>query len=255
VLSRIAPKLPPHLVVKGIALCRVLYQDVAERPFADVDLRVRPEHMEQLRAALTELGAVVLEDGRTYGSMAFRVEGQLFDVESHIGAPGLTRLRVDDLFDAPMVVTLANGAAKEAPALELHALLLAINLFKDKYVEAPIWAREDTRRIAALPEFSATRFLALAQRYGLTRVIYAVATWLARDGDPAWENLRRQMPVPSLPKLVDLFGQLQKRPTALVTRIVYRCASDHPADWPEALRHAALWQVRERSERNKKAKR
>jgi hypothetical protein len=181
----------PVLAVKGIVLARELHRDVAERPIRDVDLRVRPRDFLRAVRAMRARGLRVDYGSHQLGARSFRVAGELVEIESTIGPPGLCGLEVDAMLRRAVSHPLGRGVVVLAPEIVDHAVLLLVNAFKDKLVDCPAWSRDDLVAIARHPGFDASVFRARIRDTGSVTMAWIVADWLAHEhGSEAWRELR-----------------------------------------------------------------
>ena len=179
------------LPVKGVLTGPMLYRDVGERPLDDVDVRVRPRDLRALLDAGARAGWPLVSRSRAYGGALFRVHGMEVDVESSVGPPGMCAMSVGEMIAHARVETAPLGFAHLAPELHEHAVLLCVNVFKDKLVFARRHALEDLARIALHPAFDVARFIATARRARVAALVWVVADWMARTrGDAAWRAVR-----------------------------------------------------------------
>jgi hypothetical protein len=235
----------PVLPVKGILTADLLYARAAERPIADVDVRVLPEHVRAVERLARDRGWPILERSRMYGKVTLEVAGIALDVESTIGPPGMCGLAVADMLRRATEQDL-GGHRVLVPEIHDHALLLAVNVFKDKLVRAAPWAVEDLERIVVVPAFHATELAARARACGASTLVWIVADWLTRTrGSAPWQAVR------------DACGPLRRKAyaglyRALVERaawrpgllpLVARLASDRPLDRVGAVARAIAWQA------------
>jgi len=225
------------VVVKGAVTSFLLYDDVAERPVTDVDARVRGKDRDALRRAAERRGFRVLEDGGPYEVLTLLLGDVAIDVECHIGPPGMTPLPVDALLASATLVEHPRGFRVPVPDLEHHALVLAINCFKDRFVRATPWALEDARRVVRQEGFSAERLIALSQRARLASLIVIVAEHLG--GEP-WRAVGDGVRGDARRSYLALYRWLARgsRDRAAF-RALTRVACDAPRVWPEALARAA----------------
>jgi hypothetical protein len=182
------------LPVKGVLTAYLFYPDPGQRPIQDVDLRVRPEDLDRVRDLGRRSGWRLVSRSRAYGTLSFDVLGFLVEFESHVGPPGLCALRVDDMLRraVPSVEILAVPHLK--PDLHDHALLLCVNVFKDKLVEALPWAVRDLELLPEQQGFSSTRLAELAREVGAETILSIVATWLGRErGATGWDRIRVEL--------------------------------------------------------------
>lgn len=243
------------LAVKGVVTARWLYGDPAERPMADVDVRVRPSDLARVRRGAIALGWTVRQASRAYGTLQIDAGGIDVDVETTIGPPGLCRLSVDDLLARSQDGAALLGAPCRVPELHDHALVLAVNVFKDKLTEAFAWSREDLRRVAQLEAFSPARLVARARESDSATIVSIVAEALGsgRLGEPhrEWravaEALGTHAPRPLYRAL--LGRAMSERPHGMAARLLARWASDCSHERRRALVVAAMYALEQRLER------
>lgn len=239
------------LIVKGAVTAFLLYDDVAERPLTDVDARVRPEDLARLSAAATSRGFRIVYEGGAYGGLTLLHRDVTVDVETHVGAPHMTALGMDDLFAAKIFVKGEDG--RDVPTLDTahHAFFLAVNCFKDKLGGAQSWALEDARRIVRLPDFSADALVRVARRARAVTLLYLVADHFAEEGRVEWANVRRLVSPPPRPLYAALWKRLAtRRSTSPGFRLLTRLVSDSPRAWPRAAERAL---AAERERRSRKS--
>jgi hypothetical protein len=128
---------------------------------------------------------------RAYGTLAFDVLGFLVEFESHVGPPGLCGLRVEAMIERALRRTEPLGLPHLQPELHDHALLLCVNAFKDKLVDAPAGAVRDLELVPDQPGFSPHQLIARARDSGTASIVWIVATWLAEArGCARWNYVR-----------------------------------------------------------------
>jgi hypothetical protein len=182
------------LPVKGIALAHVLYEDVALRPMADIDFKVRPRDFRPLvRAARAEGWRVSWEAGQ-FGSVSFRIGMVHAEVETFLGMRALCAIPVDAILERS---TSSNespfGVPHRMAEWNDHALLLCLNVYKDLLRPEP-WAEEDLFRIAQHPDFSPARLVELAHAGGVREIVWLVAQWLtSRRDSPRWRDVNARI--------------------------------------------------------------
>ncbi len=233
------------VIVKGAVTAFLLYDDVAERPVVDVDARIRPRDRVTLREAAKKRGFRVLEDGGPYDKLALALGDVVVDVECHVGAPGMTQLRTEHLLASAVDVVHPLGFHVPVPHVSLHALVLAINCFKDKLGLATAWALEDARRVVHANGFSIDTFVARAREARASSLVVLVAEHLGGD---VWDEVRRRVLADARPSYLVAYRWLAGRSReGAAFRALTRIASDAPIAWPRALVTAAAFEWTSRS--------
>jgi Uncharacterised nucleotidyltransferase len=169
------------LPVKGVLLARQVY-DPASRPIADVDLAIEPVDLRRaLRVARASNWRVVW-DTKVTGSVNFVVEGFAVDVKTSVGPPGISATGVRELFARSTFSNEPLGFPHWQIEQHDHALLLAIDAFKDGLGTGKPWAREDLVRIGAVNGFSASTLVERAAAARLQTMLAIVADWVLSSG-------------------------------------------------------------------------
>ena len=248
VLAKVLPRLGVSgvvaLPVKGVVTAYELYQDVAERPISDIDLRVVPEHLDRVAAVVAEGGWELLRYSKPYENIVFRVNGLCVDVEASVGPPGLCSLRVAD-----MIARAERGGQRGYPHLRPethdHAILLCVNAFKDKLTRAAPWAIRDVERIVTQPDFDADRLVAHAKASDVLGIVAIVAEWMATERQSViWGDIRRRIGPSPRPVYGRLFRELMRRDdNSLAIRLLARAGADSRAQQARALLMALLWEA------------
>lgn len=231
------------VVVKGAVTGFLLYDDVAERTLSDVDVRVRARDLRPLERAVRARGLRVLERDDVYEKLAIELGGIAIDVECHVGAPFLTRLSVEDLLDGAHEVRHPMGFSVPVPSTEHHALVLAVNVFKDKVDRASARAIEDARRIVLAADFDLERFLAATRLARAASLVYVVATRLAETSS-MWAKVRDALVDDARRAFIAAEGLLSRAPEGVLYRLLCRAASDDARDWAPALARALVFERR-----------
>jgi hypothetical protein len=233
------------LAVKGIATSRLLYADVADRPIGDVDIRVRPEDVRAFERMGLRAAWRCVRVLRSYGSLIYDFGALSLDVESTVGPPGLCGLAVDAMLARAEPRELAPGLCVAVPEIHDHAVLLVVNVFKDKIVTATSWGLGDLERVVRHPEFRRDVFVDRVRGARITTMTWVVAAWMesARE-DLAWGEVREALEGRGGVRwryagLVrrGLKGAVGRAPLSL--RLLARVASDSPRMQVEALARAA----------------
>jgi hypothetical protein len=220
------------LVVKGMVLAYELYDDVADRPLRDVDLRVRPRNLLRATRALLARGWRIAFDSNQLGAVGFWVGPALVELECTVGPPGLCGLSVAHLVERSRRRTLPNGVVVTEPDLVDHAVLLVVNAFKDKLVDCPPWSVDDLVAIASHPRFDDAAFVARVREARVRALTWIVADWLAQErASGRWRAIRdalhRRSPRPLYAWA--LRRMRERAPASVATRLLARLGSDAPA--------------------------
>jgi hypothetical protein len=231
------------LAVKGVVTTHTLYREPTERPMADADVRIRPEDFERAaRVARGEAGWRIEEWRPGYGALVLRLEGLsvTVDVESVIGAPGLCALSIGEMLSR--ATRGVGGIDVRVPELHDHAVLMSVNVFKDKFALAAPWALEDARRIVEAEGFDADRFVDRARCAKIAGIAWIVADWMVRQrGSGPWGGIRERLGGRRAPRplYASAFRALQERaPGAVATRVLARLGADEPRMWLGAMTQA-----------------
>jgi hypothetical protein len=249
----------PALVTKGALLAHVLYASPIERPLRDLDLRVRPGDFERAHRALSEI-ATPVRRSRAYGSAVLTANGTDLDVESTIGPPFLCRLSVDSMILRAVKAVKPLGFVHLQPELHDHALLLAVNAFKDHVAHASSWSLVDLERIVLLPGFDPGVLAGRAREHRATNIVHVVASHLARrvtagsadsmDSRRIWGLLAKSVR-PARPRFAREMLSWLSAPTELTVarRLRIRGGADERARAAAALLASALWEVETKASR------
>lgn len=249
-LSELLPELEKlHvevMVVKGVALAHCLYGDQAERPISDVDLRIRPSKLHLVRALARQKGWTVIQDAPIYDNLVLEIHGHQVDIEGHVGPPYVSALGIGDLFPRAVQQKFSSGFTALVPSLEDHALLLILNIFKDKIATAQSWAIEDVRRIVDAPTFDVEVFLRRVAEAGVRTMTRIVAAHMVTLGSTTWQAILLALGRETRPLYAKLVrARFQTSSSAdLATRVLARVGSDSPRARLKALTFAARWELR-----------
>ncbi len=215
------------LPVKGIVLAHSLYGSPEERPMADIDLRVRPRDLRRVtHIARAQRWPAGPKSGQL-GAVGFWVSRTLVEVESTIGPPGVCAIGVDEMLARSSWQTGSLGVRHREPELHDHALLLCVNVFKDKLLLAPPWAREDLLRISSAPDFRPETVAVRATSARLRTLVGIVADWLSADARGGqWARVRAAVE-PRRRAYAALYDTLARwAPRSAAMGLVARAASD-----------------------------
>jgi hypothetical protein len=182
----------PLLPVKGVVTARTLYRDVADRTMGDVDIRIRPGDVTKFQQVAGQSGWQSVRVLRAYGNLIYDFGSLSLDVESYVGPPGLCGLTVEAMLARSERLEMAPGLEVRVPELHDHALLLAVNVFKDKLVTSAPWAICDLERVVLAPNFRPEVFVERAINSRVATLAWIVAGWMqeARESD-AWGAIGR----------------------------------------------------------------
>jgi len=238
VLRKVAAKLEASgidcLPVKGILLARQIYGDPIERPFADVDLLIRPRDFRRAIRVAKDAGWRLYYDSKILGSVNFIVDGVAFDTVSSIGPPGLCAVGVDEVMRRAKRGVEPLGFEHLQIERHDHALLVAIDAFKDKFGVKPQY-REDLIRVVAEGGFATEQLVDLATEARLRAMLAIVADWVLEGAEsPAWEDVRKRLATDPLRRgYMQKFRALMGGPTTgwrgMRLSVLARAASDAPA--------------------------
>lgn len=220
------------LPVKGVITSRILYADMAERPMRDADVRVRPEDLERALIAAKRGGAELVYRLRAYRSLIVMFDDMQVDIETTVGPPGLCDLSVDAMLRRAERSTLL-GFDHLAPEIHDHALLLCVNVFKDKLTLAEPSPLEDVRLIAAKidPRIFADR----AREARATTLAWIVADYMDTDG---WRRVQDALGEPKRPRYVRAFRGAGPEP---LRTLLGRVANDRPSARIQAVIQMLRW--------------
>jgi len=179
------------LPVKGFVTARMLYAHVAERRMGDVDLRVRPRDLPRLLGCARRQGWSIDRSSAQLGTAAIVVGEVTLELETSVGPPFLARLSVEDLLArAEPARDPQLHFAYLAPEVNDHALLLAVNVFKD-HLRSPPWALEDLARIARASGLDPALVARRAREAGAASAVHIVASAV-----PAWRAVADELGPP-----------------------------------------------------------
>ena len=182
----------PALVVKGMVLAYELYDDVAKRPMADVDIRVRSADFVRAFRSLRSRGWKPDFTSKQLGAVGFSLDGVLVEVESSVGPPGMCALTVADMLTRSEEQVLPGGPRVRVPELHDHAVVLVVNAFKDKMVDCPTWSIDDLETLAGRADM--TSLLGSVQRARVQTITWLVADWMARERrSEVWREVGRRI--------------------------------------------------------------
>jgi hypothetical protein len=246
VLARFDEARIPAIPVKGIVSAHTLYDDIAERLLTDVDLRIVPGDFDRVLALVRQERWPVIQLVRSYANLVFVVDGVCIDVRGYPSVPGLSRLTVATMLERAKPSTVL-GFPHWLPSFEDHAVILMLNVFKDKLVYAFGWAVRDLERLPSHRDFDAEKLVRVLREVGAATIGWVVADWMLRDRKVAgWQAIRdgigRHPPRAAFVALLGL-SRASRRGDTLPFRVLARAAADGRADQARALLHMAWFQA------------
>jgi hypothetical protein len=228
-LSRLDAAGVPALVVKGAILAHLLYRSPAERPIRDVDVRVRWRDLPRATAAiLGEPGARLLVQSKIYRSAVFSIRGVEVDVEAVVGPPFVCAIGVGEMLERGVRAVEPLGFSHVRPEVHDHALVLAINAFKDHLLPTAT-SLEDLLRIVRQDGFDPGVFAARARDAGCRTLVHVVAQYIAEArGDGVWSAIAERIPPrrPAYARRVLARLRDERRPPEILVRLESRAMCD-----------------------------
>jgi hypothetical protein len=241
----------PALVVKGALLAHTLYQSPIDRPIRDVDLRVLPAHVGRAGDLLAATpGSRLLVRSRVYGTSVVSFRKVEIDLESAIGPPFLCAVDIASLLRRAERTAQGLGFPHLRPELHDHALLLIVNLFKDRIRETPEWKLRDLVLLAGCPGFDPRRLVALAEDARCTTIAHVVARHVARAvPDERWADIAARIrPVrPAYAARLLAIAERTRRPPLLSWQLDARAGSDSRARSLAAIGATVLREIEQRA--------
>jgi hypothetical protein len=184
----------PVVPVKGVVLAHWIYDDVAERPMADVDLLVPAALFEKGCRRVRENGWAIAGQSIELGELTFDVDGMTVELHSYIGRRELTTMSVDDVIGRSTVDTTTFPFEIRRIDDVDHLLLLATNVVKDYFAGANPHQPEDLHRMLVRVEGRTCEIVDRAQSVGFFTGLHNTASWMATSGRwPEWERLLAAM--------------------------------------------------------------
>ena len=216
----------PVIVLKGAALAETIYPSIAHRPMGDIDLLVRPQHLERARRTLEETGYRFVPepeerfqpfDTRFTGEMAFRRQerpGVLIELHWEIVIPEwyrrTTALKVEALWERARPLKL-DGAAAWQLSLEDTLIHLCVHLAAHAFHHPPAYNDIDHLLRAEAP-FPWERFLERAAGFRVrTPAYFALAAARKLAGAPVLDEILTKLKPSSLRrKLVETIADPER---------------------------------------------
>ena len=191
---------------------------------------------------VAEEGWLVVQKLRSYRNVVLEVDGVFVDIESHVGTPGLCAFGIDALIARAEQSTLL-GYPHLLIDFTDHAVVLALNVFKDKFVQVFRWTMRDMEKLPLHPEFDTGAFVDRLEEGRVTTIGWMVADWMARErGVEAWEAVRDAIGPPRR-VYADVHAWMvdHLKYDALALRLWNRAGSDALGLRARAVASAAIW--------------
>lgn len=230
------------LPVKGVITSRMYYADIAERPMMDVDFRVRADDLDAAIDVAKSIGRLV-DRYRAYRSAIIEVRGMMMDLETSVGPPGMCDLSVDAMLSRAKRSTLL-GFDHLLPDVHDHALLLAVNVFKDKLKLAQPAPMQDAMRVVRDPNFDPRLFAHRAKEAHAHTLAWIVAEYIHREHGE-WRSVLDALGPPRRARYASWMSELERRqdksPGSLSLRVLSRAVNDQPSARIHALFRMSEW--------------
>jgi hypothetical protein len=172
----------PVAPVKGVVLARWIYDDVAERPYRDLDLLVPREALPRLAAAVVARGWRIRHESSEMGELEFEVDRLVVEAHGEFGRRDLSSLSVADVL--ARATTDRSTFAFEALRIDDidHFLLLVANVTKKAFTYANLHQPADLERLLLRLEPRWSELVGHARDASLSTALGNVAAWMAEDG-------------------------------------------------------------------------
>jgi hypothetical protein len=167
--------------VKGVVLSRWLYDDVAERPYRDLDVVIARRDLPRMFAAVEARGWPIQVHSPEMGELEFTVDRLTVEIHAEFGRRDLSRLTIADLLAR---ATVDGGTfpfrIRRIDDID-HVLLLVANVTKKAFTYANPHQPADLDRLL---ERLRPRWDELLERTRAARFVTAVrnvAVWMADE--------------------------------------------------------------------------
>ncbi len=179
--------------VKGVVLARWIYDDVRERPYADVDILIPRGSFAAAVTLVKARGWQISYQSVEMGEVLFTIDHMAVELHAEVGRPELSRM------------TVAGFIARAQPdsetfALEIlriddvdHLLLLVANVVKDGFTYANAHQPADLERMLRRLRPRWQSVVDSASDAGFLTALHTVAEWMiaehASEGFAAFRKL------------------------------------------------------------------
>ena len=127
------------IVLKGAALLKTVYRDVALRPMEDIDLMVREEHLNELKNVLAAMGFAqnrLYPDSFAKGILSIDIHSDLLSSHRIRSRQAILDIRPEDAWSSSIPI---NGSSSlYRLSLNINLIALSFHLLKHRY-DRLIW--------------------------------------------------------------------------------------------------------------------
>jgi hypothetical protein len=244
----------PLLAVKGAVTSKILYKDVASRPMRDVDIRIRSRDFGAFRNLAAAAGWSRKCVSVIRRNLVYDINGIELDVECTVGPPGVCALTVEKMLSRAEFLTIGGENRVLIPETHDHAVLLVVNVFKDKLFDAQAVALSDLQRIVIAPRFRRKEFASRVTESQVATLAWVVAGWMhGREESVEWGSVRAAIEERTRPRQLyaKVLNRLLQDPTRapLTLRLLARFSADRSLMRAKALMATALWSAEMRLRR------
>ena len=181
--------------VKGVVLARWIYDDVAQRPYRDLDVLVPRAGLPRLIEAVRKKGWAIRHVSIEMGELEFEFDRLVVEVHAEFGRRDMTRVSTEE------VIGRAHSDRETFPFEVMriddidHFLLLVANVTKKSYTYSNAHHPADLERLLERLEGRWSALVARARDAGFATGLQSVVTWMADEvGSELFERFRRLLP-------------------------------------------------------------
>jgi hypothetical protein len=201
--------------VKGVVLARWLYDELAQRPYRDLDLLIARGDLPAMTEAVTARGWPILQRSAEMGELEFSVGRVVVEVHAEFGRRDLSRLTIDEVLGRATV----DRATFPFEVLHLddadHFLLLVANVTKKTFVYANRHQPADLERLLSRLEPRWPELVARIEAARFATAVSAVSAWMIEEhGSATFGRFAAMLPG-------------RRRLTAFALRAYWRRAGRH----------------------------
>jgi hypothetical protein len=167
--------------VKGVVLARWLYDDLAERPYTDLDILIVRDHLPAMAAAVVARGWTIRQQSEEMGELEFAVGRVVVEVHGEFGRRDLSRLtNAEVLARATADRTTFPFEVRRIDDAD-HFLLLVANVTKKGFVYANKHTPADLERLLVRLEPRWGELVARTEAARFMTAVATVATWMVEE--------------------------------------------------------------------------